>query len=81
MAREQFLDDIDATALAEDAPSEVDFELSSSRAQSKAVRSDSRQRLEALMEERALARAIREGWDEEADDDEVLDAIDWGEEE
>ncbi len=81
MAREQFLDDIDATALSEDVPSEADLELPTTRAQSKSARSDSRQRLEALMEERALARAIREGWDEEADDEEVLDATNWGEEE
>ncbi|TKD63024.1 hypothetical protein FBG13_08800 [Cobetia marina] len=81
MAREQFLDDIDATALAEEATNDVDFELSSSSTPAKPQRSDSRQRLEALLEERALARSIREGWDDEADDDDLLDASDWGEEE
>ncbi|AVV34870.1 PA3496 family putative envelope integrity protein [Cobetia amphilecti] len=81
MAREQFLDDIDATALAEDSPTDVDFELSPSSAPAKPQRNDSRQRLEALLEERALARSIREGWDDEADDDDLIDASDWGEEE
>ena len=81
MAREQFLDDIDATALAEDSPTDVDFELSSSSSPAKPQRNDSRQRLEALLEERALAHSIREGWDDEADDDDLIDASDWGEEE
>ncbi|MBU3009370.1 PA3496 family putative envelope integrity protein [Cobetia amphilecti] len=81
MAREQFLDDIDATALAEDSPTDVDFELSPSSTPAKPQRNDSRQRLEALLEERALARSIREGWDDEADDDDLIDASDWGEEE